>query len=262
MNHSLERGSRRAARCRPCAPCWPRNDGSEREAGDGHRDRGRRSRRRGRASRPRGRRCASQAPRRRASATPRASAAARSRGARLLSSHAPARRRRLSRAARRSPRAPRGTPKTMAIAAPIDEISSGSMISPTRSDDDADREADRPQGRRPADAPARRSDSCSVVGPGCSRLRPIELLPERAGPCAGTLTEPVLGPAARRRASLISGLISISSGHGRAPSSGHFAVASMPSLPPKNWRSGAWSRWSSGPSETITSRFGSTFAPA
>ena len=51
----------------------------------------------------------------------------------------------------------------------------------------------------------------------------------------------------RSTSSFTASSISISGGHGRAPSSGHLAVASMPSLPPTNCRSGAWSRWSSGP---------------
>ena len=43
-------------------------------------------------------------------------------------------------------------------------------------------------------------------------------------------------PSGGRRARRISALISISGGHSRAPSSGPFAVASIPSLPPKNWQ--------------------------
>ena len=46
----------------------------------------------------------------------------------------------------------------------------------------------------------------------------------------------------------------------RAPSSGPFAVASKPILPPNDGSTDAWSSWSIGPSARTTSRFGSTFA--
>ena len=83
----------------------------------------------------------------------------------------------------------------------------------------------------------------------------------RCARAAGIGREAVLGPARGRRARGSPALISISGGHSRAPSSGPFAVASIPSLPPTNWRVVAWSRWSAGPSVSTTSRAGSTLAP-
>ena len=52
----------------------------------------------------------------------------------------------------------------------------------------------------------------------------------------GTVGRSRTRPSGDRRAHGSPRLISISGGHSRAPSSGPFAVASMPSLPPKNWQ--------------------------
>src|SRR5581483_7246595 len=135
-------------------------------------------------------------------------------------------------------------------------------------DGDADRESDRPErGRRqmllvllvhlvwiqPRPPLARQRRSTWRNERSVLRIEPFSA----PGPASSPYS-----PQRRSTSARISGDISICLGHGRAPSSTHFAVASMPSLPPTNCRSGAWSRWSSGPVPITTSGAGSTFAPA
>src|SRR5215210_6111768 len=143
---------------------------------------------------------------------------------------------------------------------------------------DADGEPDRPNARRgqmrlvvSAVRLQLRPSSALVRGESTRRIRPAgERLrqrrnkrckaPRRPSCSAARASSPYSLQRASTRA-FTSGVNSISGGHSRVPSSRPFAVASMPILPPTNCRVGAWSRWSSGPSVSRTSRLGSTLAP-
>src|SRR3954469_24784814 len=86
-------------------------------------------------------------------------------------------------------------PKTMAIAAPIDEISSGLMMSPTRT---TTMPMAKPIGHSVGGGRcvSSWSDSCLVSGLGCSASTGRSLIGNAAA-AAGELTQAVLGPAAR-----------------------------------------------------------------